>query len=174
MPCAGDNLTPFLNSTRQSQRDREQLARWSHCLASVVDHIHGIGIRHRDVKPSNILISNGRLLLADFGISSMGFVETLSTTMPDIARARISSHCASEVENGSSRGRSADIFSLGAVFLQMLVAYSCDGVLRLQLAYLAGQSFARNVDELQDWLPNLEQTIGEPDGWCHKVLDLCR
>lgn len=48
----------------------------------------------------------------------------MPTTIPASPRASIEGCCAPEVEAGSTRGRSADIFALGAVFLEMLIAYS--------------------------------------------------
>ena len=41
-------------------------------VAQTLDYVHGQGITHRDVKPSNILIgSDGRARLADFGVASL-------------------------------------------------------------------------------------------------------
>jgi serine/threonine protein kinase len=37
------------------------------CLVSAIAYLHDQKIRHKDLKPSNILLSPGRLLLSDFG-----------------------------------------------------------------------------------------------------------
>lgn len=37
------------------------------CLLSTVAYLHGQQIRHKDLKPSNILLSKGKLWLSDFG-----------------------------------------------------------------------------------------------------------
>jgi serine/threonine protein kinase len=37
------------------------------CLVSAIAYLHNQSIRHKDLKPSNILLSKGRLYLSDFG-----------------------------------------------------------------------------------------------------------
>jgi len=40
------------------------------CLAQALDYIHGSDVRHKDIKPENILIdSSGSVVITDFGIS---------------------------------------------------------------------------------------------------------
>lgn len=156
---------------------------WFGCLASVVDYIHGIGIRHRDIKPENILLRQGKVLLADFGISRMGIIQTLSTTTPGWACPRTSAYCAPEVEDGSSRGRSADIFSLGAVFPEIMRA-QLGGVSKLaDLPKLlrsddGKKSYANNVDRVQDLMKNelrrLQEDEADTTNYDSRMLTLCQ
>jgi ankyrin repeat protein len=175
MERADANLEIYLTH-RTSLKKISQLAGWFGCLVGVTAHIHGFGIRHRDIKPSNILIKGKRVLLADFGISKMGLGKTMPTTMPAFSRERTEDYCAPEVENGSTRGRSADIFSLGAVFLEMLIAHSCYPErqnLDDKIASNGRRSYAKFVDQVHQFMDRLEQEL-RLEEWFLKVLSHCR
>ncbi|KAG4437172.1 hypothetical protein IFR05_007328 [Cadophora sp. M221] len=165
MERADGNLDAYLTG-KMSRKKTRNLSRWFGCLVGVVAYIHGLGIRHRDIKPSNILIKDEQVLLADFGISKMGLGKTMPTTIPALPRARTQSYCAPEVESGSTRGRSADVFSLGAVFLEMLIAYSypakrqqLEGILSSR----GSRSYAKNVDLVHQMIDDIRDS--RPDDW---------
>lgn len=125
-------------SILNDEKNASNFLKWFGCLAMTLDHIHGLGIRHRDIKPDNILVTNDdEVVLADFGISNMILGKTLSTTRQGGARERTVMYCAPEVEGGSSRTRSADIFALGILFLEMLAKLRPRGRLDIHTA-LAG------------------------------------
>lgn len=181
MGRAKEDISDYLLGKRRMSIHYKRMSDWFYCLAGAIDYIHGLGIRHRDIKPKNILVSEkGEVLLADFGISRMGIIQTLSTTVPQSARSRTSTHCAPEVENGSSRGRSADIFSLGCIFLELLVArYDQDRILELcdkvTDESAKHKSYAKQVKELAPWMGEFEKDRSEKLGdiGCG-ILSLCR
>ena len=152
-------------------------SQWFGCLISVVHHIHDLGIRHRDIKPSNILIKDGKVLLADFGISQMGLGKTMPTTNLNRSSARSREYCAPEVDDGRTRGRSADIFSLGAVFLEMLIAHAYrvypDGYIVLAKMLKPSpqdtSSYAKHIDEVREWMKEQFRLIG----WQDSILSIC-
>jgi serine/threonine protein kinase len=97
------------------------LKKWFGCLASALAYMHGQGIRHQDIKPSNIIHRTGDVYFTDFSSSSQFEIgQTTSTETP----ARISQmYGAPEVVQDGYSGRhglATDIFSLGCVFLEML------------------------------------------------------
>lgn len=101
-----DNFEPILDPNR-----RVLLEQWPGCLLQAVRYLHDQNIRHTDIKPCNILIHHGNILISDFGISknSTGLDTTGSYGTPGL---RTKKYCAPETfsESGSRRGRAEDIF----------------------------------------------------------------
>ena len=173
MDFADGHLDEYLK-LKKPRAKISHLAQWFGCLIGAVTYIHKIGIRHRDIKPTNILVKNEEVLLADFGISKMGVGKTIRTTAVQ-ARARTQNYCAPEVDNGSTRGRSADIFSLGAVFLEMLIAHSYPtqrGKLAIALAFPGGPSYPQKIDKVHEFMEQLRTDVNS-DSWQSTVLLLC-
>jgi serine/threonine protein kinase len=183
MDRADGDIQRYLMCQAKLEERQKYIPRWFGCLAEAVTHIHDIGIRHRDIKPANILVKGGSILLADFGISKMGLGKTLSTTVPGWQRGNTPKYAAPEVGDGSTRGRAADIFSLGAVFLEMLVALYEPGNLEPKLADVLvthassgfeqiGQSYGKQLGSVQKWMNGLHKQL-EVD-WHGDILRLCR
>ena len=90
-------------------------------IARAVDHLHQQGIVHRDLKPSNILIdAEGQPYVTDFGLAKVFSGDSQATASGVITGTP--SYMAPEQAAGRSCevGPAADIYSLGALFYEML------------------------------------------------------
>jgi eukaryotic-like serine/threonine-protein kinase len=95
--------------------DSHRLARE---LLEALDHIHGAGIVHRDVKPGNVLIADdGTAKLADFGIAQPEGATRLTSTGLVVGTR---SYLAPEVARGEPATVRSDLYSCGMVLREAI------------------------------------------------------
>jgi serine/threonine protein kinase len=112
------------------------------CLLNGLAYIHRHTIRHKDIKPQNILMHEGRVIYTDFGIALDANEQ--STTTTGMSEAFTRRYCAPEVANNQPRNRKSDVFSLGCVFVEILaVMYPEFG-----LSLLNPRPYCTRVDEV--------------------------
>lgn len=117
-------------------------------LLSALRHIHLQGVCHRDVKPENVLLSNSRPLLCDFGVA---------TRLSEVRKRPI--HCgpagftAPEILLNMEPTTQSDVFSAGCVLFFMILKQRpfCDP----DLATAVNSALTRKINldqfvELQD------------------------
>jgi serine/threonine-protein kinase len=85
-------------------------------VADALDHAHSRELTHRDVKPSNILLGDERVWLADFGIAATA-QEIGRYTMGSIGTAE---YMAPEQAAGGDLDHRADLYALGCVVFHCL------------------------------------------------------
>jgi eukaryotic-like serine/threonine-protein kinase len=89
-------------------------------IASALDYAHSRSILHRDIKPTNILMTmDGTPVLADFGLAKM-----MERSGPGLTQSGMivgtPEYMSPEQCSGEKIGPAADIYSLGVVAYQML------------------------------------------------------
>ena len=100
--------------------DFERAVDWVSQVAAALDYIHGMGLVHRDVKPANILITEGgRVKLTDFGIAVHGPGEGAEEG-EEAAVLGTPNYMAPEQILGREVTPRADVWSLGVVLYEAL------------------------------------------------------
>lgn len=180
-PVAQWNLEEFMDDADlipivHRQRDLA-LSTFFSCLTHTISFLHANYVKHMDIKPKNILIrqtasSNShrscyKVYLADFGIArayqSTVEAETDSPTL------YTRTYAAPEVVRQEFRGFSADIFSLGCVFIEMAAAIlSLDKDLQTIRCNAHGDtSYHANIEAVCDWYGGVPRQLldsCDPDG----------
>lgn len=138
---------------------REHGARILADVLEALDHAHRLGIVHRDVKPSNVMVEpGGRARLMDFGIAKV--METLSgaaTTQTGLLGTP--SYMSPEQAAGRPLDARSDLFSVGLVAYELLSGRRAfDG----HPGAVIGQILSRPVPDL----PTLPSALG---AWLRKA-----
>lgn len=166
-PAAEWNLEQFMVDIpkERGEAQRRHLRRYFVCLAQAVSYLHKVNIRHKDIKPTNILVDRfGNVLLADFGISlrarDKGDLITQSNT------PRTYNYCSPEIIAKRKRYPSSDVFSLGAVFAEMttVVLNRNLGDFWTHRTSMDGdKSFHRNLDRVGKWMEIIRKPFDKED-----------
>ena len=111
----GNSLREYFNrGTRFSEADIVSIMAQ---LLEALQHAHDAGVWHRDIKPANLIImGNGRLKIADFGIAR---IEASQLTQTGVVMGS-PGYMAPEQYSGGPIDWRADLFACGVVMHQLL------------------------------------------------------
>lgn len=106
--------------SRDAPLDRGSVDELLRPIAEALDAAHATGLIHRDVKPANILLEDGRPYLSDFGIAASAR-ELGRYTTGSIGTAE---YMAPEQGRGEGVDHRADLYALGCVAFHALTGRS--------------------------------------------------
>src|SRR5437870_680317 len=123
-----------LDLYRQGRLSADECIRIGLALTTALEHLHGHGLVHRDVKPSNIIFVGGVPKLADIGLvasmdATMSFVGTSGFLPPE----------------GPGTPQ-ADIYSLGKVLYEMSMGRDRQEFPKLPADLIEGTTRASRVE----------------------------
>ena len=128
------------------------------CMAEAVAWLHNRDIRHKDLKPSQFLLSREGLWLTDFGWSKDMSLEEHSVTegFDQITRKYHSPERASQ----KPCGKPEDVFSLGCTFLEMIYRLGQPWVETISMPgfHQEGWSFHEHLEDLPTWMNEILAT----------------
>lgn len=164
----GIPITDYCDRQRLSIDDRLRLFL---DVCSAVDHAHGLGVVHRDLKPQNVLVKHcdgkavakvidfgiAKALTEDSGIGSRltGAIQCLGTPL----------YISPEQMNWSSDiDKRTDVYSLGVVLYELLTGTTplqLDGMSELDLQGLKNQQLSEELDLPSQRVTSLSAELGK-------------
>ncbi|CAN9419197.1 unnamed protein product [Alternaria alternata] len=177
LPVADMNLQTFLDKSDLDDTSRSFLRPFFGCLTSALSYLHDNRIRHKDIKPSNVLIKHDQVYLTDFGTSLDWSGCDNSTTLT--APPTTPRYCAPEVMAFVERNTSSDIWSLGCVFLEMwtvLKRHTPEDLKSHMSAHGTHvKEYHHNLEAIASWIQILENSMGPscdlaPSQWIQNML----
>jgi serine/threonine protein kinase len=177
LPVADMNLQTFLDKSDLDDTSRSFLRPFFGCLTSALSYLHDNRIRHKDIKPSNVLIKHDQVYLTDFGTSLDWSGCDNSTTLT--APPTTPRYCAPEVMAFVERNTSSDIWSLGCVFLEMwtvLKRHTPEDLKSHMSAHGTHiKEYHHNPEAIASWIQILEDSMGPscdlaPSQWIQNML----
>jgi HD-like signal output (HDOD) protein len=115
----GQDLSAILQSERGGRMSETEVLRIASALAEALRYAHGMGVIHRDLNPSNVLVDEeGAVKLLDFGVAACKVTESFESVS---GAAGTPHYMSPEHWEGSEHVRPAsDVYSFGVLLYHLL------------------------------------------------------
>jgi tetratricopeptide (TPR) repeat protein len=116
---AGSSLADRLGGEARDRPAPREAAQLAMQAAEALEHAHGLGVLHRDIKPGNLLVEpGGHLWVTDFGLARWGNCGDLSGSGD--APGTLRYMCPEQAAGGRVLDPRSDVYSLGATLYELL------------------------------------------------------
>jgi serine/threonine protein kinase len=114
----GIPLSALINTEKEFSED--EVLEIAIQILSGLEHLHSIGIIHRDIKSANIMIKeNGEVKIMDFGLSRFLFRTSVTTSDALVGTLR---YLSPEQAMGKKLDKRSDLFSVGVILYELLTS----------------------------------------------------
>jgi serine/threonine protein kinase len=160
-------VMPYLSGGTLKEKMGRQIA-WQEALQTLLPIVEALGYAHsqnmihRDVKPSNILLTeNGQLMLTDFGIAKVMDMEETQDLTGTNAAVGTPEYMAPEQATARTADHRADVYALGIVLYEMVTG---------QKPYTADTPLGVIFKHASQPLPRPRQFVPGLPGGVEKIL----
>ncbi len=106
---------------REKRLPLDDALRITHDVAEGLGYAHRQGILHRDVKPENVLLAEGRALVADFGLArAIGAADYRKLTETGVVVGTVYYMSPEQLREDRDLDQRVDIYGLGCILYEML------------------------------------------------------
>ncbi|KAH0536570.1 hypothetical protein FGG08_006578, partial [Glutinoglossum americanum] len=156
LPVADGDLDWFYEKCADENFPAELLSLlrvWFACLSDALAYIHDQNVRHKDIKPGNILVRDELVYFTDFGLAK-DFDSEMTSSTEGYVFGKTPMYSPPEIISEGKRSRSADIFSLGCVFTEMATLLDRRSIAEFIEHRVKGNTYAyyKTLDNVAEWL----------------------